>query len=151
MAQSKTADPMDTLRQMLDGSGALRERMKTQVEQLAHAQQAMLSEVEEMSRSWFARRQNAAQAALEAAQEICRCGEVGDALQAYQRWLAGSIGRMAADTIEAQTHGARIAQAFAVALRRIDSQPSAAPSTSRESTSTSSVTGIRHARHREAA
>lgn len=85
MTQPKAPDLMDDLRQMFDGSAALRERMKTQVDQTA------------------------------------------------------------------QAHGARIAQAFAAALRGTESPPLAGPNTTREQASTAPAARARHAGHREAA
>ena len=84
---------------------------------LAQAQQQVLREWEDMTHGWFARRHSGAQAALEAAREIARCNDATEAMGAYQRWLAGSVSRVAADALDAQSHGARMMKACADALR----------------------------------
>ena len=115
--EARVPDAMESMRMMFDGSGAMRGRMASQVVELAAAQKQILREWEDMAHGWFARRQNGAQAALDAAQEISRCNDPAEVLNACQRWMAGSMSRMATDALEAQSHGARMMKAAAEALR----------------------------------
>jgi hypothetical protein len=115
--EARIPDAMESMRLLFDGSGAMRGRMTGQMVELAAAQKQILREWEDMTHGWFARRQNGAQAALDAAQELSRCSDPAEALNACQRWIAGSMSRMATDALEAQNHGARMMKAATEALR----------------------------------
>lgn len=115
--EARIPDAMESMRLLFDGSGAMRGRMTSQMAELAAAQKQILREWEDMTHGWFARRHSGAQAALEAAREIARCNDATEAMGAYQRWLAGSVSRVAADALDAQSHGARMMKACADALR----------------------------------
>lgn len=115
--EARIPDAMESMRLLFDGSGAMRGRMTSQMVELAAAQKQILREWEDMAHGWFARRQNGAQAALDVAQELSRCSDPAEALNACQRWIAGSMSRMATDALEAQGHGARMMKAATEALR----------------------------------
>lgn len=115
--ETRPADMTEMMRNLFDGSGQMRARLGTQMAELAHAQQQVLREWEDMTHGWFARRHSGTQAALEAAREIARSSDPGEAMGACQRWLAGSVSRMAADALDAQSHGARVMKACAEAMR----------------------------------
>ena len=115
--EARIPDAMDSMRQCFDGGGALRGRMASQMVELAAAQKQILREWEDMAHGWFARGQNGAQAALDAAQELGRCNDPAEALNACQRWIAGSMSRLATDALEAQGHGARMMKAATEAMR----------------------------------
>jgi hypothetical protein len=115
--EARPADMTEMMRHLFDGSGQMRVRFGSQMAELAQAQQQILREWEDMTHGWFARRHSGTQATLDAAREIARCNDPGEAMGAYQRWLAGSVSRMAADALEAQSHGARMMKACAEAMR----------------------------------
>jgi hypothetical protein len=118
---ARRPEMIEMMRGLFDGSGAMRERMSSQIAGLAEAQQLMLREMEDMAHGWFSRRHSGTQAALEAAREMTASGDPAEAVNAYQRWIAGSFGRVAADAMEVQSHGARMmklaADALAVGVR----------------------------------
>jgi hypothetical protein len=115
--EARPVDMTEMMRNLFDGSGQMRARLGGQMAEFAHAQQQVLREWEDMTHGWFARRHSGTQAALDAAREIARCNDPGEAMGAYQRWLAGSVSRMAADALDVQSHGARMMKACAEALR----------------------------------
>lgn len=142
---------MEPHRAVVTHTTRLSARRLMRMEDLAHAQQTMLVELEQMSRGWFARRHDGAQATTEAMQKICSCGDVGDALQANQRWLAGSVGRIAADTIDAQAHGAKIAKAIATGLTCMEAKSSGGGSPVATGETAAPSSGSRRTGYREAA
>jgi hypothetical protein len=124
--EPRPVDMMEMMRNAFDGSGQVRSRMSSQIADLAQAQQQILREWEDMAHGWFARRHSGTQAALETAREIARCNDPTEAMGACQRWFADSMSRMAADALDAQSHGARMMKACAEALRANGEIPAAA-------------------------
>jgi hypothetical protein len=86
--------------------------LQRNAENFWEAQKVILSNMETLSQAWFRRRREGTDAALQAAREMCECGDVVGAMGAYQRWLASSMGRIATDGVEAQALLANTAQAF---------------------------------------
>jgi hypothetical protein len=127
MSETQSHAAIDLMRTMIQGSGPMRARFGTQLQSLADAQKEMLTEFEHLSHAWFARRRDGAEAAAEATRQMCGCNDLAEAFLAYQRWLSGSVGRLTADTLEMQAHGARIMRAMTTALRVAEPEPSAPP------------------------
>lgn len=73
-----------------------------QMKQFWQAQEKMLSEAEDFTRSWFVRRHQATQAALEACAQVAEANptDAAAALQALRDWQAHSAARIAGDMRE---------------------------------------------------
>jgi hypothetical protein len=121
--------PFSTLFDLFASSASIagRTELRASAESFWEAQKAILADMEALNRAWFDRRRRGAEAARGAACEMCACGDAASAIGAYQRWLAGSMGRIAADAMDAQMLLAKTAQTYlnAVQTTALSSIPAA--------------------------
>lgn len=104
-------EPMKSLSAMFATNPALR----PQAQHFWQAQDRMLAEAEKFSSAWFKRRQEAAQSAMRASQEIASNGttDPAAAMKTIADWQAHSMERIAEDTKDCMEMMTRCAGAAA--------------------------------------
>ena len=96
----------------MPGNTAGRAALRSSAENFWEAQRVILANLEALNDAWFKRRREGTEAARAAACEMCDCGDAVAAIGAFQRGLAGSMGRITGDAVAAQAMLAKTAQAF---------------------------------------
>lgn len=71
--------------------------MAEQASRFFKAQEAMLSDFENLSHKWYERRREAAKAAVEAADRLSHSDNMAEGMQALNGWLSQSMARLGED------------------------------------------------------
>ncbi len=77
--------------------GEMNAMVGKQAARFLKAQEAMLSDFEDMSQKWYKRRHQATHDALAAAEQLSRCATPTDGMQAMNAWLNQSMARLSED------------------------------------------------------
>jgi hypothetical protein len=72
------------------------------------SQDKILDNLQDVANGWFARRHAGTQAALDAAQRMCRAATPAELLLEYQTWVMGAWERVVADVVACQGCGIAI-------------------------------------------
>lgn len=91
---------------------SLRGAMERNAAAYWRSQATWLSSMQDFANEWFARRQEGAQAAQEAAQRLCCARNPAEAASELQIWLRGAAERLMADAMAAQRQAANAAGAI---------------------------------------
>ena len=73
----------------------------------------VLDSMQDVVAGWFERRHTGTQAALEAAQRMCRAATPAELLREYQAWAMGAFERVMADAVAAHGCGVAMSQLMA--------------------------------------
>jgi hypothetical protein len=114
-----TPNPFEMLGRMFGESGEVRASLGRQAEGFWRAQSEILEGLEGLTRGWFQRRQQGTAEALAAARAMSGSTNAAEAMQAYQRWLQGSVERMTADGVETQAQLMKLSQAWLDGMRSV--------------------------------
>jgi hypothetical protein len=101
MAENKSFDFTETVREMLHPA-RVRESLKAAAEQFWLNQDHLLDCIEDMQRSWLARRHEGTRAAGNAATAILSAETPAAAVNEYQQWARGALYRLIADASATQ-------------------------------------------------
>ena len=104
--------------------GELPETVRLQIEAWFKDQADLLEGMQNLMGTWMKRRREGTEAAFRTFERMCSCGDVGDAVTAYNEWLSGSMGRIMADMSTLRDEAIRMARI---------SQKMAMPAAARES------------------
>ena len=77
--------------------GEMNAMVGKQAARLLQAQEAMLSDFEDLSKKWYRRRHQATHDAIAAADQLSRCENVTDGMQAMNAWMNQSMARLSED------------------------------------------------------
>ena len=97
MTAKKTFLPTDILALMSENF-ALPESLTGQTDGIFQAQAKLLSGMEEITREWLQRRNEANETGIRAAEHICSCTDPSEMMVAYFDWLGGALRRLSDDT-----------------------------------------------------
>jgi hypothetical protein len=114
-----TPNPFEMMGRMFGESGEVRASLGRQAEGFWHAQSEILEGLESLTRAWFQRRQQSTAEALAAARAMSGSTNAAEAMQAYQRWLQGSVERLTADGVETQAQLMKLSQAWLDGMRSV--------------------------------
>ena len=99
-----------SLSAMRDALGANSSAFWSNQEKALDAMQEYSNGMQHYAKSWFARRHEGANAALQASQRMLTAQNPADALLEYQEWLKGAVERTMADARALQDQIANMAQ-----------------------------------------
>jgi hypothetical protein len=99
-----------SLSAMRDALGANSSAFWSNQEKALDAMQEYSNGMQHFAKSWFARRHEGANAALQASQRMLTAHNPADALLEYQEWLKGAVERTMADARALQDQIANMAQ-----------------------------------------
>jgi hypothetical protein len=112
-------NPMEMLGRMFGESGEARASLGRQAEGFWNAQSQILDGLEGLNRAWFQRRQQGISEALAAAKAISGSSNLAETMEAWQRWLQGSLERLGADGVESQAQLMKLSQAWLDGMRSV--------------------------------
>ena len=97
MTAKKTLLPMDIL-SLMSENFALPETLTGQADGMFQAQAKLFSGMEEITREWLQRRNEANESGIRAVERICSCTDPSEMMVAYFDWLGGALRRLSEDT-----------------------------------------------------
>jgi hypothetical protein len=95
---------------------AVKAGLRAQSDAFWQVQARTLDAVEALTAGWLARRRAGVQAAREAAAAIAACSDPVEAVRACQAWATGSVERLTADVMAAQSQLVAMAPLWAASL-----------------------------------
>jgi hypothetical protein len=92
----------NTVGQMFSGFSMGADALQRNARIFWERQDGLLNEMQTFMNGWFERRHVGTRAALEACERMCKASTPAEWIGEYQKWLAGSFERMAADAAACQ-------------------------------------------------
>ena len=88
--------------QIFGTTSGMSEAMQKNASAFWQNQEKLLEAMQTLAEGWFERRHNGTDAALKAAERICKAQTPAEALREYQEWASGSLQRMMSDALACQ-------------------------------------------------
>lgn len=113
MTETNMTEQFAAMQRMMMPPSALSGALRHNARSFWEAQDQLLDGMERFAQGWFERRHIGTQAALDAAQRVCRAETAVDMFREYQDWAAGAMQRVMADGLALQQQSMTIASALA--------------------------------------
>ena len=98
---------------------AINETVERNTREFWTIQDNILDSMQDVTASWFERRHTGTQAAIEAAERMCRATTPAELFLQYQSWAMGALERVMADVVAAHGYGVAIGRLIGEPLARV--------------------------------